>query len=132
MAARLRVFHFVFALAAVFGQDTVPVKAGGRAPEIDWTGIMRSPDSVKYRPNLTGQYTVLQFLPITPNAQAIDRWNDLIAKFDDKPVQFVWIASERWSEVDPFLREHPMSGWLLVDEKKEAARAYGCEMGAKT
>ena len=91
------------------------VKAGDRAPEIDWTKIVQSPESAKYRPGLTGQYTVLQFVPpVTANAQAIGQWNKLIAKFKDRPVQFIWIASENWSAVQPFLREHPMDGWLPI------------------
>jgi hypothetical protein len=91
---------------------------------------VQSPESAKYKPSLTGQYTVLQFLPpVTPNAGAIGRWNELIAKFRDRPIQFVWIASENWSVVQPFLREHPMDGWVLIDEKNEGARAYGCDMG---
>jgi hypothetical protein len=114
----------------VLAQDAVPVRAGDRAPEIDWTKIVQSPEAAKYQPGLTGQYTVLQFVPpITPNAQAIAEWNKLIARFSDRPVQFVWIASESWSAVQPFLREHPMSGWLLIDAKNNAARAYGCETG---
>jgi hypothetical protein len=45
------------------------VKAGDCAPEIDWTKIEKSPESAKYQPSLTGQYTVLQFLPpVTPKA----------------------------------------------------------------
>ena len=130
MAGPLLVSVFVLVAGVAFGQDAAPVKAGDRAPEIDWSKIVQSPESAKYQPSLTGQYTVLQFLPpVTPNAQAIDHWNELIAKFRDQPVQFVWIASEDWSVVQPFLREHPMNGWLLIDEKNAAARAYGCEMG---
>jgi hypothetical protein len=91
------------------------VKAGDRAPVIDWTKIVQSPESAKYRLGLTGQYTVLQFVPpVTANAQAIGQWNKLIAKFKDRPVQFIWIASENWSAVQPFLREHPMDGWLPI------------------
>jgi hypothetical protein len=98
MAAPLLVFLFALVACVAFGQDSAPVKAGDRAPEIDWTKIMQSPESAKYQPSLTGQYTVLQFLPpVTPNAQAIDHWNELIAEFRDQPVQFVWIASEKWS-----------------------------------
>jgi uncharacterized protein (TIGR03435 family) len=130
MAARILIGLFFFGIAAVFGQDDIPVKAGDRAPEIDWTKTVRSPGATSYRPNLAGRYTVLQFLPnVTANAQAIGHWNDLIAKFRDQPVQFVWIASEPWSAVEPFLRIHPINGWLLVDETGEAARAYGCETG---
>jgi peroxiredoxin len=130
MSARLLVFLLVLIASVAFGQDPAPAKAGDRAPEIDWTKIVQSPESAKYQPSLMGQYTVLQFLPpVTPNVQAVDHWNELIAKFRDQPLQFVWIASEKWSAVQPFLREHPLNGWLLIDEKNEAARSYGCEMG---
>jgi uncharacterized protein (TIGR03435 family) len=131
MAVTARFLLFLLgAVTTVLGQDTVPAKAGDRAPEIDWTKVVQSPESAKYQPSLTGQYTVLQFVPpVTPNAQAIGQWNKLIAQFRDQPVQFVWIASENWSLVQPFLREHPMRGWLLIDEKNDIAREYGCEMG---
>lgn len=123
MAAPLLVLLFALAASVVFGQGAAPVKAGDRAPEIDWTKLTQSPETAKYRATLTGRYTVLRFLPpVTPNAQAIDRWNELIAKFRDQPVQFVWIASENWSVVQPFLREHPMDGWLSIDETNHAAR----------
>lgn len=125
MAARFLAFLFVSATAA-FAQGAAPVRAGDRAPEIDWSKIVQSPESAKYQPSLTGQYTVLQFLPpVTANPQAIGQWNKLIAKFRDRPVQFIWIATEKWTRVQPFLREHPMGGWLLIDEKTDAAHAYG-------
>jgi uncharacterized protein (TIGR03435 family) len=130
MAARLAIFLSVLAASSLGQQSANRVKAGDRAPEIDWTKIVQSPESAKYQPGLTGQYTVLQFVPpVTANAQAIVQWNRLIAKFRDRPVQFIWIASENWSVVQPFLREHPMDGWLLIDEKNETTRDYGCEMG---
>jgi len=128
MTVRLLVSLFVL-VAAVFGQDAVPVKAGDRAPDIDWSKIVHSPESTKELPDLAGQYTVLQFLPsVTRNPQAIGIWNEMIARFADKPVQFIWIASEPWSAVQPFLREHPINGWLLIDEKNEAEHAYGCQL----
>jgi len=39
----------------MFVQDAVPVKAGNRAPEIDWNKIVQWPESTKYQPSLTGQ-----------------------------------------------------------------------------
>jgi len=129
MSARLLVCFVL--MTPTFGQFfSVTVRAGDPAPDIDWSKVVRSPDSARYKPSLTGQYTILSFLPnVTANARSIAQRNDLIAKFADQPVQFVWIASEPWSDVEPFLKEHPMSGWLLVDEKREMARAYGCDFG---
>lgn len=125
MAKSLLMLLSVIAEMAMFGQNAYTLKAGDPAPEIDWNKIVQSPASAKYRPNLAGQYTVLQFLPIRVNLQAIARWNDLSLKFQDKPVQFVWVGSEPWPEVEPFIKEHPIDGWLLIDEKREIAAAYG-------
>ena len=133
MAIHLHAVLFLLLSASVFAQDqddaAAPIRAGDPAPEIDWTRIMRSPASAKYSPTMTGQYTVLQFLPVTPNAQAVARWNDMIAKFTDQPVRLVWIATEPWSAVEPFLRDHPLDGWLLIDEKRDLARTYGGTLG---
>jgi len=52
MAAPLLVFLFVFVASVAFGQDAAPVKAWDRAPEIDWTKIMQSPQLSKYQPSL--------------------------------------------------------------------------------
>lgn len=105
------------------------LKAGDPAPEVDWTKLVRSPESSKDTPSLAGQFTLLQFLPLTPNRKAVARWNDLIAQFEGKPVQFVWVVSESSSAIEPFLREHPLNGWLLPDELRETASAWGCDEG---
>jgi uncharacterized protein (TIGR03435 family) len=132
MAIALQTALFLLLSATLFAQDdaAVPVRAGDPAPEIDWTRVVRSPASAKYQPTLTGQYTILRFLPVTPNTQAIARWNELIAKLTDQPVRFVWITSESSSAVGPFLRDHPMEGWLLSDEKSEIESAYGVKLGS--
>jgi uncharacterized protein (TIGR03435 family) len=130
MVARLLLFLIVFSMSALPRQNETHIKAGDDAPEIDWSKAVHSPDLAQYYPSLVGRYTVLQFLPtVTANTQIIGLWNDLVTKFADQPVQFVWIASEPWSSVQPFLRQHPIKGWLLIDEGKTAAHAYGCEMG---
>ena len=118
------------AASSLIGQADAPIHAGDPAPTVDWSKLVRSPESAKYQPNLAGQYSVLQFLPITPNAQAIQRWNDLAAAFSGKAVQFVWIASEPQSDIEPFLRDHPLSGWVLADPKREITRAFGIETGS--
>jgi uncharacterized protein (TIGR03435 family) len=132
MRGKLLLWVFAVTAATAAAQDSVPPKAGDHAPEINWTGVVQLARSVKIPPNLNGQYTVLRFLPnITANAREIGRWNDLISKFEDQPVQFVWIASENKAAVETFLREHPIKGWLLIDEKNEVARDYGCQMGGE-
>jgi hypothetical protein len=122
MAVAARVLVFFSSATAVLGQDAVPVKAGDRAPEIDRTKIAQSPEPAKYQPSLTRQYNF-----------AI-RASDRAECAGDRPIEQAHrkvprSASENWSVVQAFLREHPMDGWLPIDEKDNIARAYGCEMG---
>jgi hypothetical protein len=114
MTAKLLVCFFAF-VAAVFGQDSIRVKAGDRAPDIDWNRIVSSPKSAKSQPNLAGQYTVLRFLSnVTANAQAIGLWNDLIARFEDKPVQFV-LDRVRAPVHGPAIFAGTSDEWLAAD-----------------
>jgi len=127
MAARILLPLCIIGVAMAFAQQPAPVKAGDAAPEIDWSKIIRSPDSAAYRPNLVGRYSIIRFSPnLTANARLIARWNELVAGRD--AVQFLWIASEPAAHVEPFLAEHPLAGWLLLDEENKMARAFGCEL----
>jgi hypothetical protein len=56
MAARLAIFLSVLMALSLGQQSADRVKAGDRAPDIDWTKIVQSPESAKYHPGLTGQY----------------------------------------------------------------------------
>jgi hypothetical protein len=49
MAGPLLVSVFALVASVAFGQDAVPVKAGDRAPEIDWSKTVQSPESKKYQ-----------------------------------------------------------------------------------
>ena len=123
---------FALLLAAarmtMFAQ-TPPVRAGDPAPQIDGTKVVQAPESTGDHPNLAGVFTVLQFLPLTPNEQAIEIWNELAEQFRNRPVQFIWIASESRPGVEAFLQQHPVKGWVLADERHETERAYGCDRG---
>jgi hypothetical protein len=67
-------------LGAALGQDAVPVKAGDRAPDIDWTRIVRSPASAKYQPNLSHQY--LADLMNVGRSTLFQVWNRLMPFID--------------------------------------------------
>jgi hypothetical protein len=71
---------------------------------------------------------VLLFLrPVSHNKEAISAWNGLVGRFDGKPVNFVWIANEKEESLLPFLKEHPVRGWMLLDLQDVSYRAYGVE-----
>jgi hypothetical protein len=72
--------------------------------------------------------TVAAIFPdTTDNLQAVTRWNTLVKQFSNKPLQFVWITGEKESSLLPWLAEHPVEGWLLLDAEGDSGRAYGLE-----
>jgi uncharacterized protein (TIGR03435 family) len=74
---------------------------------------------------------VLLFLrPVSANEEAVSSWNKLVEQFADKPVSFVWIANEREESLGPFLKTHPVRGWMVLDPQDESYKAYGIEGGA--
>lgn len=122
---------FAFVAVTAFGQTPLTVRAGDPAPALTWTKIVRSGTGLGGPQSLFGQTTVLSFLPpVSHNEQAVERWNKLVDQFADKRVNFVWIASEEESTVEPFLNTHPIKGWLVLDPKEESYKAYGIEGGA--
>jgi uncharacterized protein (TIGR03435 family) len=81
--------------------------------------------------NLSGQLTVLAFYPDTShNLESVTAWNELVEKFADQPVQFVWITGEKESILLPWLDQHPISGWVFHDPKGQTGNAYGMELPA--
>jgi uncharacterized protein (TIGR03435 family) len=116
----------------VYGSVTSHVKAGDRAPDIAFTKVLSAPVAGSWsQANLSGQLTVLAFMPDTShNPQMVTLWNDVVEKFDGKPVQFVWITGEKESTLLPWLEEHPISGWVLLDSKGQTGNAYGMELPA--
>jgi uncharacterized protein (TIGR03435 family) len=129
MTLRVILSWFPFTVVGVFGQNPVSVKAGDPAPDIVWTRILRSAEPPEPGPgSFVGQVTVLVFFPnVSANESLVSRWNELVAKFADQPVSFVWVASEQ-EPLDRWLEKHLVSGWLLLEATWDTARAYGMEM----
>jgi len=116
-----------------FGPVSARPKAGDPAPEVLYTKVLHSPgSSANPAPwtsaNFSGQVTVIAFFPdTTDNLQAVTRWNALLKQFANKTVQFVWITGEKEASLLPWLAEHPVDGWVLLDTEGETGRAYGLE-----
>lgn len=118
-------------LISMFGQTPVPVKAGDRAPNLTWTKIVASEAGSPEPQSLLGQNTVLLFLrPVSHNQETVERWNGLVEHFSGKAVNFVWIANEKEDTLFPFLKSHPVRGWLVLDPEEESYGAYGVEGSA--
>jgi uncharacterized protein (TIGR03435 family) len=134
MLLRILAALLVIGVAAVFGGNSIPVKAGDLAPNIQWTKILRSGGPGGNVPvSFAGQVTVLAFFPnLSANEKALARWNELVAKFAGQPVNFVMITSEVSPALDTWLEKHPVSGCLLLDPNEETPKAYGVEFAGDT
>ena len=114
------------------GEVPITVQAGDLAPQLAWTKIVASDPASGTPENLIGCTTVLLFLPlVSHNPRTLSDWNEVVGQFVDKPVNFVWVVSENEESLLPFLEEHPVRGWMLLDPQKLSYKAYGVE-GADT
>src|SRR5215471_788000 len=121
MAARDLSVLFAIAATSMFGQDPAPVKAGDLAPNLTWGKIVSSTPTSAGPLNLLEQTTVLLFLPpVSQNREAVSQWNKLVEEFAGTPVNFVWIANEPEESLLPFVKTHPVRGWLVLDPQQES------------
>ena len=122
----------LFAQRGIFGPVSVRLKAGDSAPDMVFTEILGTGAAAPWTSaNLSGRTTVLVFFPDTShNLQSITMWNALVEQFADKPVQFAWITGECQPPLGPWLREHPIKGWVFLDPLGATALSYGMESPA--
>jgi uncharacterized protein (TIGR03435 family) len=138
MLVRFLALLLTAAVAHLFGQPGTfrPVssylKAGDLAPDIGFTNVLSTPGSSGWNSaNLAGQMTVLAFYPDTShNLQSVSRWNALVERFVDRPVQFAWITQEDEASLLPWLQAHPVKGSVLHDPNGTTWRSYGLELPA--
>jgi uncharacterized protein (TIGR03435 family) len=119
-----------FAQQGVFGPSTNHVEAGDLAPDLHLSKVVSAPGVVTWSPaNLFGQITVIGFFATTSNIQdAVSSWNATARQLAGKGVQFVWVTDEKESSLVPFLAQHPMRGWVMLDPDHASAREYGLEV----
>jgi uncharacterized protein (TIGR03435 family) len=128
MAPRILPVLLASLAPCMFSQVPITVKAGDPAPPLTWTKIVASDPASGTAENFFGYTTVLLFLrPVSHNEQTVSAWNELVGQFAGKPVNFVWIANEKEESLVPFLKEHPVRGWMLLDPQEASYRAYGVE-----
>ena len=115
--------------AGLFGKITARPKAGDLAPDLIFTKVLHTQGSVSWTADkLSGRVTVLEFLPyVSGNPDVVKKWNALVTQFKGEPIQFVWIVGEKETTLLPFLKDHPIEGWVFLDPDKETGQAYGLE-----
>jgi uncharacterized protein (TIGR03435 family) len=122
----------MFAQPDLNGPVSANLKAGDFAPGIVFARILNNGSASGWTSDaLIGQITVLVFYPDTShNLQSVSRWNALVERFVNRPIQFVWITGEKESSLLPWLQEHPVKGWVFRDADGSTERAYGIDMPA--
>lgn len=118
-----------FGQHGIYGPVTKSPQAGDNAPDLVFQQALNSGGPATWTSaNFSGQVTVLGFFPdTTDNLRTASEWNSRVIEFAAKPVQFVWITSESPSTLEPWLKEHPLRGWVLVDSTGATGRMYGQE-----
>jgi hypothetical protein len=118
--------------SGLYGPVTARPHAGDLAPDLTFTKTLNHPANDAWSPyNLGGQLIVLVFFPdTTHNLQSVNLWNAVVDKFGSKRVEFVWITGERESTLLPWLLQHPIKGWVLLDRAGKTGNAYGMELPA--
>src|SRR5262249_39106026 len=110
--------HHVSAQTGVYGPVSVHVKAGDPVPDLSYTKILNAVGGVTTwsTVDFTGKFTVLAFMPDTShNPQPVARWNSVVDQFAQQGVQFAWITGEKEATLLPWLKEHPIKGWVFYD-----------------
>jgi len=103
------------------------LKTGDQAPPLDFDAILQGPppSAVNWQ-TLRGKVVVLDFWGTwcAPCVADLPRTNDLIAKYRDRPVQFIAVGHENAPKVEYFLKKHPINTWIALDPKVAVFRSY--------
>lgn len=122
----------LFGQIGMFGRVSAHLKAGDLAPQVAFKEILQSGSASSWTSaNLFGRVTVLVFYPdTTHNLESVSKWNELVDQFAQKPIQFAWVTGEDKASLMPWLRNHPMKGWLFLDPEGATSQSYGLELPA--
>jgi len=105
-----------------------PAKVGDPAPEIGLEKLLQAQDrTVANLKALKGDIVVLEFWATWcgPCVTAIPHLNELIEKYEDKPVRFISITDEKEDIVTKFLKKRPIRGWVGLDTDRSLFKEYG-------
>jgi thiol-disulfide isomerase/thioredoxin len=109
-------------------------KIGENAPPLNLTKVIQGPDIADLNwEKLKGKLVVIEFWNIgcKPCIQAIPHLNDLVEKFNGKPVAFLSISDNDEDVLRPFLKKTPSKTWQALDkpsnttEKAFELKGYG-------
>lgn len=99
----------------------------GEAPDVGVSVLMQAPtESLGSLRELRGRAVVLEFWATrcAKCRETLPHMNKLRETFRGRPVVFISATREPRVVVEAFLREHPMTGWIALDEDKRLETAF--------
>jgi uncharacterized protein (TIGR03435 family) len=102
-------------------------KPGETAPLLKLTGMLQASGKLEQNlKSLQGKVVVLEFWATwcAPCIEAMPHLNDLSEKYKNKGVQFISITRESVAQVNGFLKNRKINGWVGIDGDKAMYEAY--------
>ncbi|MCX5796056.1 MAG: TlpA disulfide reductase family protein [Elusimicrobia bacterium] len=102
-----------------FERCAAPPKPLGPAPEAGIPVLLQAPAAaLGSLSELRGRAVVLEFWATwCPTCrETIPHMNKMRAKFQERPVVFISVTNEPREKVERFLKDHPITGWVGIDE----------------
>jgi thiol-disulfide isomerase/thioredoxin len=124
------VFGFIATLVAVGGLFLSHASADGpelckAAPPLTLSKLLQAPaNAAADWEALRGKVVVLEFWATTcgPCRESIPHWNELVAAFKPKPVQFIAVTDEEQGAVLMFLKQTPIRSWVGLSKAGQSLR----------
>jgi uncharacterized protein (TIGR03435 family) len=121
----------VFLWFAPAGLADAEAKVGSPAPALALKELLQAPGGIHGTwEELKGKAVVVEFWATWCGGcvENIPHINDLAAKFESRPLQFISITDE--TDVDlvkRFVMRHPIRGWIAFDADESTFKTYGIE-----
>ena len=103
------------------------LKTGDTAPPLSIEKLVQAPqNAVASWDAFKGKVVVVEFWATWcgPCVQQIPHMNELVDKFQGKPVQFLSVTDEDEATVQAFLKKRPMKAWIALDTDQSMYDAY--------
>jgi thiol-disulfide isomerase/thioredoxin len=127
---RSRRFFLAAALAAIClpcGCSKSASEAPRPAPTVRLKLLQAPQAKLEGWSDLRGKLVVVEFWATWCDAcvESQPHFNELAAKFQGRPVQFLSVTADPESEVRKFLKTHQLLGWVGLDPDGSAFEAFG-------
>ncbi len=132
---RLACFLLVLSSVAAVAQNPDLPKPGTSAPPIQFDRLLQAPPGATATlAALHGKVVVLEFWATwcAPCVAEIPVLNSLRTATDPGKVVFLAVADQDAATVQPFLKTHPIDGWIGLDTEGKVFHSYGVEVRPAT